>query len=367
MSREVRAMVTGVGGGGHGEQILKALRLGATPYHIFGSDMSPFSSGLAAVDEPCLMPPASDPGYIDTLLQLCRAQGIEVLFHGSEPELKAISAARGAFAQAGVLVPINPAEVIATCLDKVRTMEALAGAGFAVPAYRAVRSLEDAAEFEYLPAVLKPSVGGGGSANLFLVQDREELLACARQLLSIYPEFIAQEYVGTPEDEYTVGVLTDLDGKLLNSIAIRRSIMSALSNRIKVKNRTARDELGPVLAVSSGVSQGRIGRYPEVTAQCEQIALALGARGPLNVQCRLVDGVVHAFEINPRFSGTTSLRAMVGYNEPDVLVRCHLLGEEIEPQFAYEEGVIVRSLAETLVADVDFPQASELACRPVSR
>ena len=33
------------------------------------------------------------------------------------------------------------------------------------------------------------------------------------------------------------------------------------------------------------------------------------------------------FEINPRFSGTTSLRAMVGYNEPDVLIRHHVLGE----------------------------------------
>lgn len=367
MSRRVRAMVTGVGGGGHGEQILKALRLAPTPFHVLGSDMSPYSSGLAAVDEACLMPPASDPAYIDTLLDLCRAQEVEVLFHGSEPELKAISAARERFEAAGILLPINPAEVIDTCLDKVRTMERLAEAGFHVPAYRAVRRLEDAEGFDRLPAVLKPSVGGGGSANLYLVQDREELIASARQLLAIYDEFIVQEYVGTPEDEYTVGVLTDLDGELINSIAIRRSILSALSNRIKVANRTDRAGLGPVLAISSGVSQGRIGRFPEVTAQCEAIALAIGARGPVNIQCRLVDGIVHVFEINPRFSGTTSLRAMVGYNEPDVLVRRHLLGEAVEPHFRYREGVIMRSLAETLIDEVDFPDASELACRPAGR
>jgi carbamoyl-phosphate synthase large subunit len=367
MRREVRAMLTGVGGGGHGEQILKALRLGEVPYYVVGSDMSRFSSGLAAVDLPCLMPPASHPEYTETLLELCRAQEVEVLFHGSEPELKAISAGRQLFEDAGILVPINPPGVIETCLDKVRTMESLTAAGFAVPDYRAVRSLEDAEAFEHLPAVLKPSVGGGGSANLFLVQDRDELLACARQLLNIYPEFIAQAYIGTPDDEYTVGVLTDLDGNLINSIAILRSILSALSNRIKVPNRTSRDDLGPVLAISSGVSQGRIGRFPEVTSQCERIALALGSRGPLNIQCRLVDGVVHPFEINPRFSGTTSLRAMVGYNEPDVLVRRHLLGETIEPHFSYGEGVIVRSLAESLIADADFPQASELACRPLTR
>jgi carbamoyl-phosphate synthase large subunit len=144
-------------------------------------------------------------------------------------------------------------------------------------------------------------------------------------------------------------VLLDLDGVLLNSIAIRRYILSALSNRIKVPNRTERQDLGPVLAISSGVSQGEIGRFPEITGECERIAMALGARGPLNVQCRFVEGRVHVFEINPRFSGTTSLRAMVGYNEPDVLVRRHLLGQDIPRHFEYGSGVIMRSLSETLV------------------
>jgi carbamoyl-phosphate synthase large subunit len=361
MSRVVTAMITGVGGGGHGEQILKAVRLASTRYRIVGSDMSPYSTGLALVDQPCLMPPASDPAYLETLLGVCRAQGVEVLFHGSEPELKVLSANRAAFADAGVFLPVNPAHVIDTCLDKVRTMRALEAAGFPVPAHRRVTSVEEAEAFEPLPAVLKPSIGGGGSANLYLVQEREELRWCADQLLRIYPEFIVQEYVGTPDDEYTVGVLLDMDGNLLDSIAIRRYIMSALSNRIKVPNRTARRDLGDVLAISSGVSQGRIGRFREVTEQCEEIALALGARGPLNIQCRLVGGRVQVFEINPRFSGTTSLRAMVGYNEPDVLVRKHLLGEPVAPRLEYREGVIMRSLAETLIGDVDFPRAADLA------
>jgi carbamoyl-phosphate synthase large subunit len=362
VSRLVTAMVTGVGGGGHGEQILKALRLAETPYRVVGSDITPYSSGLAAVDQPCLMPPPADAGYIETLLAVCAAEGVEVLFPGSQPELEALSANRAAVAAAAIFLPVNPHEVIATCLDKVRTMEALGAAGFAVAAYRRVRSLDEAAGFTTLPAVLKPSIGGGGSANLYLVQERDELIACARQLLAVYPEFIAQEYVGTPEAEYTVGVLVGMDGDVLNSIAIRRFILPALSNRIKVRNRTARRDLGPVLAVSNGISQGHIGRFPEVTGPCEEIARALGARGPLNIQCRLVGGRVHVFEINPRFSGTTSLRAMVGCNEPDTLVRAHVLGHEIERHFAYREGVITRSLAETLIDRADIPTAADLAC-----
>jgi carbamoyl-phosphate synthase large subunit len=55
------------------------------------------------------------------------------------------------------------------------------------------------------------------------------------------------------------------------------------------------------------------------------------------------------FEINPRFSGTTSIRAMVGYNEPDVLIRRHLLGEDVETRFPYGRGLVLRSLTETLI------------------
>ena len=98
--------------------------------------------------------------------------------------------------------------------------------------------------------------------------------------------------------------------------------------------------------ISSGISRGDIGRFPEVTAQCKEIAKAIGARGPINIQCRLVDGVVKVFEINPRFSGTTSLRAMVGYNEPDILLRRHVYGLDVEPDFEFEEATIIRSLIE---------------------
>jgi carbamoyl-phosphate synthase large subunit len=101
--------------------------------------------------------------------------------------------------------------------------------------------------------------------------------------------------------------------------------------------------------ISSGVSQGDIGRFPEVTTQCREIADRLGSRGPLNMQCRFVGRRVQIFEINPRFSGTTSLRAMVGLNEPDLLVRRHLLNEDVGQDFAYGEGTILRSLTETLL------------------
>ena len=349
MTFPITVMVTGVGGGGHGEQIVKALRLGKVDYRIVGTDMSPFSKGLYEIDSPEIVPPASDPDYIGSLLRICERHGVAAVFHGSEPELNVLSRHRCEFANRGIFLPLNPQHVIDICMDKFKTCDFLKNAGFQTAAFRKVTSLKDLEDFDVLPAVLKPSVGGGGSANVFLAQTRQELQSFGGYLHAIYPEFMVQEYVGTPETEFTVGVLMSMDGELLNSIAVKRIIMTALSSRLKAPNRTARKELGTMLAISNGISQGAIDRFPDVTGPCERIATALGCRGAVNIQCRVMNGAVYPFEINPRFSGTTSLRAMVGYNEPDVLIRKHVLKQEIQPRFPYASGTILRGLSEVFI------------------
>lgn len=342
-------VVTAVGGGGNGEQIVKALRLGSLDYTIVGTDMSAYSKGLYEVDHSYRVPAASDPEYIGEITRICKRHNAIALFHGSEPELRAFSEHRQTFEDLGIFLPINQAHVIDLCMDKLRTSEFLAAQGFSVPRWERVSSTEHLDAIEFFPAVLKPSVGGGGSINLFLAQTRAELATFGRYLLDLYPEFIVQEYVGTVDSEYTVGVLHTMDGVFVNSIAIRRHLGTAMSSRIRVRNQSERVELGTSLVISSGFSHGDIGKFPEVTGACERIAKALDVRGAANIQCRLVDGEVVVFEINPRFSGTTSLRAMVGYNEPDVLIRHHVFGEPVEAGFSYGEGTILRGLSETLV------------------
>jgi carbamoyl-phosphate synthase large subunit len=346
---KISVLVTGVGGGGHGHEVAKALKL-ADRYRIVGLDMSPTSFGLFDLDAAFVVPPASEPGYIDNLLAICRDQRIDVLIHGSEPELKIISAHREAFRSAGVLPLINAADVISLCMDKWSTVQALEAAGLPVPRSALVDREEDIPDFP-LPAVVKPSVGGGGSANTFLAQDRTELVDACRTIAQQGQASIVQEYVGTPQDEYTVGVLSTLDGTSIGSFALNREIMSGLSNRIKVPNRTDRTDLGPVLAISSGVSQGQVRDFPDVRLGCEQIAAALGSQGPMNVQCRFVDGTQYPFEVNPRFSGTTYIRALMGFNEPDLLIRHHVLGEPLAERVEYRFGHVVRALVERVVDD----------------
>jgi carbamoyl-phosphate synthase large subunit len=342
----VRVLLTGIGGGGHGEQILKALRLGELKYNIVGTDISDACANRNKVDTFVKLPRATDPRYLDEVRGLARAYKCVAIFHGSEPEMTVLSQSRTILEDEGIYTPVNPPSVLDICQDKARTMAHLSLHGFPTPKFREVRDLAHLESWDTLPAILKPSVGGGGSANVFIVQSREELLIFSKYLLGVCECFILQEYLGTPEEEYTVGVLFGKDGALINSIAIKRVINNALTIRTQVPNKTGRPEFGSRLIISTGISQGHVADWPQVRGACEKIAASLSPIAPVNIQCRVVDGEVIPFEINPRFSGTTSLRAMAGYNEPDTLVRRDVFGQEIASHFPYREMMILRGLEE---------------------
>lgn len=361
MPEPITVLVSAIGGGGHGEQILKAIRAAAPgSYRIIGGDMSPLCPQFAMVDIPVLLPRASSPEYIDAVLAICARYNVRAVFHGCEPDLQAMSRERQRFADAGVLLPINPASVIETCMDKVRTAAFLHQHGFKTPRYQVLSAESDLSQVDFFPVVVKPSRDSGGSQNTFIAQTPRELEILAEYVRATNNTFIIQEYVGDFRSEYTVGVLHDLDGNHINSIAVHRSLNSGLNMRTAVRNITGRKELGEWLVISSGVSHGYVDKFPEVTGPCEKIAAALGARGAINIQCRVAKDEIYVFEINPRFSGTTSLRAMVGYNEPDLLMRRHLRGETLQPDFDYRKGWVIRSLKETLLDDTVVPDWLEL-------
>jgi carbamoyl-phosphate synthase large subunit len=205
------------------------------------------------------------------------------------------------------------------------------------------------------PWIIKPTQGGGSSA-VFIAQDSHELRFFTDYLLEYNYTPLVQTYVGSVDHEYTVGILHSPNGELMGSMVIHRQILSGLSNRFRLPNRTGRSELGSALAVSSGISQGRIVNCPLVQARAEEIADTLGSIGPLNIQGRLVGEDFVPFEINPRFSGTTPMRALAGFNEPELLIRWHLQPDSLwRCRLRIKHGEFARGLAEyfTPSEDVD--------------
>ena len=350
VSQGKRVLVTGVAGANVGEQVCKALRLAGQEHVVVAANIDPSLVPHPLVDEVVALPRADSDDYVARVVELGRTWGLDAVIPGSEGELLRLVRERSQVEAAGLRLLANNAEVVGLCSDKAALTEWLNDRGHPAPETTTVTAWEDLQRVRTFPVVTKPRAGGGGSSQVWLAQNRSELEAVAAFMVADLGGFVAQEYVGTGDAEYTVGVLSDPCGRVVDSIALRRDLGSALSRRHAVTNRTRRADLGPSLVVSSGVSQGAVVAPGEVSAACEAIAAAIGSTGPLNIQLRWVDGEPYVFEINPRFSGTTSIRAWFGFNEPAWLL-AERPGGELEPpqRLGYRTGKVVRGLAEYLV------------------
>ncbi len=355
MSDEINILISAIGGGGHGEQILKALKLANDRrYRIFGADINENCPQFIDVDEAFQIPPANHPEFCEVVIDICKRYEISALFHGCEPELSVYSRNRALFKRNGIFLPINKQSTIEKCLDKVKTNEFLASINVLAPKCISVKDYYEVQDPALFPMVMKPSVGSGGSKNCFIAQNKQELKALLKFLeANDEHPIMLQEYVGHEESEYTVGILHDMDGNYINSIAIKRELKSGLNIKYSVANLSGKPELGKNLVISSGISMGLVQKNEEVLTICKLIAKKLDVRGAINIQGRLTSKGFMVFEINPRFSGTTSIRALMGYNEPDVLLKKHMFNEKIEVDFRYKEGMVIRTLKETELTAVD--------------
>lgn len=335
MTDGIRVLVAGIGGASLGTEVLKCLIL-ANRYEVFGCDISPlafghYDNGFArtfVVDRD---------DYVVSLLRVCQSERVRFIIPGGEEPLDLLSRHQPLLARAGVTLAANTPTIMRTFTDKETTFSTLANLGFRVPRTVCVDSPDRVAEIPY-PCVVKPAVGTGGSSNVFLAADPDEAALYVTYLLRNGKKALMQEYIPEREGEFTVGVLSLPDARVVGSIALRRTF----HNKLSVQSRTATG------LISSGSSQGLIDHFPSVQATAEAIARKVGSEGPLNIQGRVRDGEFIPFEINPRFSASAYLRALAGFNEVDLYLR-YLLGEESIPDPVIRPGYYLRSFSEVYV------------------
>lgn len=336
-------LVAGIGGASLGTELAKCLRL-AGGYRVLGTDISPTAFGLYDnnFDETFLI---DKENYISDIVAVCKRNQVELVVPGGEQPMTLLAAANDRLLGEGIRLLGNSADLIAAFSDKQETFLRLADAGIAVPK-TVVADAQHAFDFVGLPCIIKPATGSGGSASVFFATSVDEALTYAAFIRRSGGVPLAQEYLDASNGEFTVGVLSLPDGQIAGSIALRRALDAKLS--ISYKGRGG--------LISSGYSQGHIGDYPAVRQQAEAIAQAIGSRGPINVQGRLRDGMFVPFEINPRFSASTYLRAMAGFNEIDIFIR-YMCDAELPTMLAIRHGWYLRSLTERFVDDRDIRQS----------
>jgi dTDP-4-amino-4,6-dideoxygalactose transaminase/carbamoylphosphate synthase large subunit len=339
---KAKILVTGVGGRSVGAGILHALMRVDDEvrgrWEIVATDADPFSWGLYIADHKELVPMASEPGYLDRIKELIAAYGLAAVIPGTEPEAALLAAHRD---ELPVPVIANDARLMPLMMDKEQTEAKLRELGLSfIPSYPWDRREEAVSEFGF-PLIVKPTRETGGSRGVHLVIGHKELDALT-PFVRTECRPIIQPYIGNADAEYTVGVMSDKSGNVIDSIVIHRKLtgLSLLDSKVCGEE---------IVAVSTGISQGYVIRHQAIQEFCEDLAKSLDSRGPLNIQLRAHDSNLVVFEIHPRFSGTTAIRAGAGFNEPDVLLRNHLYGEQFG-RLRYRENLMaIRAIEHALV------------------
>lgn len=342
----ITVLVTAVGGRSVGYQILECLKL-ANSYRIVTADIDPFSPGLYEVDTAYLLPSANDRDYINKILELAKKEKIDVILPGSQAEVKVIAKNIKVLERAGVIPIVSPSSVVESSFDKLKLQEFLEKNKILVPPTVELDTLNKVENLKF-PIVIKPSKDTSGSRNVYIVKDMEELESLFDELKKEKIELLAQEYVGSEDEEYTVGVVIGKNGDVIDSIVMKRRLIGLSKGVERIIN-------GNAYVLSTGYSQGFFVDQPDVKEYCEHVARIVGAVGPLNIQCRRGKKGVYIFEVHPRFSGSASMRALMGFNEPDILIRNFLnIGKTDKIHFKRKGYAVIRKFANTLVRMEDY-------------
>jgi carbamoyl-phosphate synthase large subunit len=300
-------LVTGVGDT-VGQALVKAARQSSLPCRVIGTDRDEFAVGLQWVDKGFVLPHCwQGAAYLAAMQRVCTAEGVQLIFPGSEKELELLSRQAGALRTGtGAIVVGSAPAVLKVAMDKFETCRFLEGAGLRFPRYARADATD---EIERLigeagfPLIAKPC-RGTGSRGVVKVESSRELGA----VRTMGVEMVLQEYLRPDEQEYSVEVYTLKNGRQAGAISYRRGQL-----------------------IAGDTYKALVAPNEAVEAEAQAVAKALGPAGPCNVQLRVTDRGPVTFEINPRFSGGVSMRAHFGYNEVQMAIRDLVRDEPVPP------------------------------------
>jgi hypothetical protein len=332
-----------------GRAVLDALEGRRQALRIVGCSSLDGGPTLARLDACSLVPPTDHPDWEAALRRLVVLERPDVVIPGRDADVEALAALAERWEELGPLLMAGSSSMATVMGDKARSAEfaRLRGLAF-VPTVATDRS--DAADAALallaahgFPLIAKPARGAGSLGVRVLTGHTHLAAALRRPGLVLQPFLEPPAALDLPEDGvpmfwevpedrlHAVQVLVGRDGARLGACAHRARMV--------------------------------LGRCEEVWA-CDDpalLALALafadafadeGWRGPLNVQAkRGADGDWQVVELNGRFSGGTSSRRHLGFDEVGILLESWLGRPVVPPTTAPAVRHVVRMLSDFPVQD----------------
>jgi carbamoylphosphate synthase large subunit len=167
--------------------LLRALREnGERRIRLVGTDMSERAIGRHLCDAFHVVPPGSDPGFADAMLEVCRREGAAAVLPQSSFDLLGLAEAKERFE--GIAVVVSSPDAIRRSNDKAETYALLQRIGVKGPDWRRVRGAGAVAEaalelgYPHRDVCFKPvfSSGSRGFRVLSASADRQEQLLTNR-------------------------------------------------------------------------------------------------------------------------------------------------------------------------------------------
>ncbi|WP_275788481.1 ATP-grasp domain-containing protein [Pararhizobium gei] len=307
-----------------GQGIITSLRKVGLTVRVIGVDRNAGGIGPYWCDG-FRAKPAVDEGsheYLDFWMRLIEDEKVDLVLPGLESDVLFFSRNRAAFADLSARIVLNNPALVELAQDKWDFGAELARLGFPViPARLQGSWAECAAEFG-APLLLKPR-RGNGSRGIAVLRDEVDFDYWSRKAKDA---FMIQKFIGSDEQEFTVGAFGFGDGTALPPIVFRRT-----------------------LSVAGNTQYAEVVDHPVLATIVEKMAALFKPVGPTNYQFRMDGETPYLLEINPRFSSSTSLRAAFGYNEAAMAVEWYLHGRKPAPPqitpgrgWRYYEDYVVR-------------------------
>jgi carbamoyl-phosphate synthase large subunit len=275
---------------------------------VVGTDMQELAPAVHFCDRWERMPIATDPAYVDLLVDLAERHDVRCIVPCSEFDLIALADARPRFRALGIEVVIPDPEPTRRTVDKLEMARFLDARGIASPRTFGPDEVPDDLRYPVLVKMRE----GMGSKHIHRCRDRREL-----EFFLGYAEVASMVQEVCPGEEFSIDLLCDLDGRCLEAIP-RTMIQSKGGEQIK----------GTTILDRELIEVGR------------EVAEALPLRGFGTVQCfRTAPGRHEVTDVNPRVGGAFPLPLAAGGDFP-ALVLAMAAGEAVEPRLGtFRPGV----------------------------
>lgn len=272
------------------------------------ADITETAPALHFADERFILPRITDEKYIDTVIEICKANKIALVVPTIDTELVKLAENKQKIeTESGARVLVSDTQSVQTCCDKALTAAHFRDNGFGVPLTYETESAMRTAEY---PLFVKPR-DGSSSVNAFRIENETQL----RFFVDYVKDPIVQECVCGKE--YTVDCFCDFDGKIISVVP-----------RLRLRTRG-----GEIL-------KGKVEKNEKIIDDVKRLLGTFSFIGQITVQCFLTDdGEVKYIEINPRFGGGAPMSIAAGADSCERLYRL-LRGESLEYGDDYEDGAV---------------------------